>query len=65
MYEHKLVDWNPSVENIRYSSDHLLEFVDSFFDMTALVSNPQGMYTPHDKEWIKGRLMARLRSSSA
>ena len=37
MYEHRLVEWNPSVEDIRYTSDHLIEFVDSFFDLTALV----------------------------
>lgn len=37
MYEHKLKDLNPSVQNITYDINNLYSYLDSLHDICALV----------------------------
>ncbi len=37
MYEHKLKELNPSVQNITYDINDLYNFLDSLYDVCALV----------------------------
>jgi hypothetical protein len=37
MYEHKLKDLNPSIPNITYDINDLYNFLDSLYDICALV----------------------------
>ncbi len=37
MYEHKLKELNPSIQNITYNINDLYNFLDSLYDICALV----------------------------
>jgi hypothetical protein len=61
MYEHKLRELNPAAQHITYDVSQLHAFIDSLYDMAALVFDGNiGAYVPHDKEWIKSKVFRHL-----
>ncbi|KAK9166615.1 hypothetical protein Scep_001806 [Stephania cephalantha] len=62
LYERKLKDLNPSIQNITYDIADLYNFIDGLADMSALVFDHtiQG-YLPYDREWIKHRTFNHLK----
>jgi len=62
IFEKRLKELNPTLQNITYDITDLYTFVDQLTDLSALVFNPAiNAYTPHDKEWIKKRAFAHLK----
>eukprot|EP00601_Ochromonadales_sp_CCMP2298_P006843 CAMPEP_0173209072 /NCGR_PEP_ID=MMETSP1141-20130122/22886_1 /TAXON_ID=483371 /ORGANISM="non described non described, Strain CCMP2298" /LENGTH=90 /DNA_ID=CAMNT_0014135629 /DNA_START=37 /DNA_END=306 /DNA_ORIENTATION=+ len=52
MYEHKLKELNPGIENITYDISDLYKYLDNLQDVCALVLDPATTkYSPHDKAW--------------
>eukprot|EP00850_Spirogloea_muscicola_P021905 SM000267S09856 [mRNA] locus=s267:34652:35240:+ [translate_table: standard] len=74
LFEKRLIEQLPSVHNITYGTDDLLEFLDSLVDITALVYvhslnhpnlDPSTLkYTPFDRQWIKQRALEHLQMQS-
>lgn len=66
MYEHKLRELNPQVGNITYDVSDLYNFIDSIYDISCLVFDPQSnKYDPRDKDWLKNKIFAHLRGQAA
>ncbi|KXS17092.1 rudimentary enhancer [Gonapodya prolifera JEL478] len=62
MFETRLKELNPSVRNINYDINDLHHYIDTLGDISCLVFSPyQQAYVPHDREWIKSRILAHLR----
>eukprot|EP00850_Spirogloea_muscicola_P018030 SM000161S02412 [mRNA] locus=s161:1606:2123:+ [translate_table: standard] len=65
LFEKRLIEQLPSVHNITYGTEDLLEFLDSLVDITALVLDPSTLkYTPFDRQWIKQRALEHLQMQS-
>jgi hypothetical protein len=65
MYERKLKELNPTVPHIRYDISDLHKFLDTLTDLVALVcDNAVGKYEPHDRNWIKGKIVEHLRNQA-
>jgi hypothetical protein len=65
MYEHKLKDLNPNVQNITYDINDLYSFLDSLHDICALVLDPAAnKYDPRDKAWLKNKIFIHLRGQA-
>jgi len=65
MYETKLKELNPSIKHITYDISDLLKFLDSLTDLVALVcDNSVGKYEPHDRSWVKERIVGHLRGQA-
>eukprot|EP00603_Paraphysomonas_imperforata_P004085 CAMPEP_0114434672 /NCGR_PEP_ID=MMETSP0103-20121206/12393_1 /TAXON_ID=37642 ORGANISM="Paraphysomonas imperforata, Strain PA2" /NCGR_SAMPLE_ID=MMETSP0103 /ASSEMBLY_ACC=CAM_ASM_000201 /LENGTH=72 /DNA_ID=CAMNT_0001604589 /DNA_START=89 /DNA_END=307 /DNA_ORIENTATION=+ len=66
LYEHKLKQLNPSVPNITYDVSDLNSYLDSLYDISALVfNNNSSVYEPHSKEWIKSKILQGLQRQAA
>jgi len=62
LFEEKLKKENPNTRNITYDIRDLYNYIDGLGDLACLVYSPQNMaYTPHNKEWIKERVLAHLK----
>ncbi|KAI3661660.1 hypothetical protein MP638_002912 [Amoeboaphelidium occidentale] len=62
IYEAKLQELNPHLPQISYEAKDLHMFLDHLEDICALVFNPQlRAYIPHDKQWIKAKVLNHLR----
>ena len=49
--------------NITYDVADLFAFVDALGDLGALVLEPEAaVYTPHNKEWVKQRVLKHLQA---
>ncbi|XP_074286349.1 enhancer of rudimentary homolog [Silene latifolia] len=62
LYERKLKEINPTLRNLSYDIDDLYNFIDGLADLSALVydRNIQA-YLPCDRQWIKQKLLQRLK----
>eukprot|EP00824_Muranothrix_gubernata_P021006 TRINITY_DN4301_c0_g1_i1.p3 TRINITY_DN4301_c0_g1~~TRINITY_DN4301_c0_g1_i1.p3 ORF type:complete len:113 (+),score=15.98 TRINITY_DN4301_c0_g1_i1:128-466(+) len=61
MYEQRLKQVNPGVQNITYDVTDLYTFIDQLYDLTCLVFNPSlNAYVPNGKDWIKQRIYQHL-----
>ncbi|CAO3695174.1 hypothetical protein G6F70_006251 [Rhizopus microsporus] len=66
MYENQLAKENPNVGQIQYRAEDLFRFIDSHKEFVALVFDPRtSTYRPHDKDWIKDRLIAHFSRQQA
>ena len=66
MYEHKLKELNPSVLHITYDISDLYNYIDNLHDICGLVlDSSSNKYDPKDRNWIKGKVFAHLRSQAA
>eukprot|EP01031_Cornospumella_fuschlensis_P033778 gene33778-40873_t len=65
MYEHKLKELNPNVQNITYDINDLYTFIDGLYDICALVLDPpSSKYEPKDKNWLKSKIFQHLRAQA-
>ncbi|KAI8580199.1 hypothetical protein K450DRAFT_238635 [Umbelopsis ramanniana AG] len=61
LYEQRLQKENPRLAQLQYRAQDLLQFIDNHREFVALVFSPaQQNYAPHDKEWIKEKLLNHL-----
>ena len=66
MYEHKLKELNPSVQHITYDISDLYNYIDNLHDICGLVlDSSTSKYDPKDRNWIKSKVFAHLRSQAA
>ncbi|OZJ02640.1 hypothetical protein BZG36_05092 [Bifiguratus adelaidae] len=64
LYEQRLSQQNPQLRQLRYSADDLINFLDTYKEFVALVFEPNSKtYIPHDKNWLKEKIIANLRRS--
>ncbi|KAJ1700070.1 hypothetical protein LUZ62_030476 [Rhynchospora pubera] len=62
MYEKKLRDVNPTVQNLTYDISDLFNFIDGLADLSALVYDYTiQAYLPCDRQWIKTKLHRHIR----
>ncbi|CAJ0963785.1 unnamed protein product, partial [Mesorhabditis belari] len=64
IYEEFLKKHNPGQPSITYDVSNLFDFIDKLTDLSCMVLNGQKTYTPHNKEWIKEKIFAMLRSQA-
>ena len=65
MYEHKLKELNPSVQNITYDISDLYNYIDNLHDICGLVLDPAiNKYEPYDRNWIKAKVFAHLKNQA-
>jgi hypothetical protein len=65
MYEHKLKELNPSIQNITYDVKDLYRYLDSLKDVAALVLDPRSnKYEPFDRDWIKNKVFEQLKGQA-
>ena len=65
MYEHKLKELNPSVQNITYDISDLYTYIDNIHDICGLVlDRASNKYDPKDRSWIKNSVFQHLRSQA-
>ena len=65
MYERGLKAMNPTLKNITYDVSDLFNYIDSLWELCCLVfRRPSNTYIPHNKEWIKSRVLEHLRRQS-
>eukprot|EP00029_Vermamoeba_vermiformis_P007205 TRINITY_DN3047_c0_g1_i1.p1 TRINITY_DN3047_c0_g1~~TRINITY_DN3047_c0_g1_i1.p1 ORF type:complete len:109 (+),score=20.95 TRINITY_DN3047_c0_g1_i1:52-378(+) len=63
LFEEKLKRDNPNVRNITYDIQDLYKYIDSLGDLACLVLSPEtASYVPHNKDWIKERILKHLKS---
>ncbi|CAO3664386.1 unnamed protein product [Umbelopsis ramanniana] len=61
LYEQRLQKENPRLAQLQYRAQDLLQFIDNHREFVALVFSPAHQnYAPHDKEWIKEKLLNHL-----
>ncbi|GAB5587066.1 hypothetical protein Unana1_01966 [Umbelopsis nana] len=61
LYEQRLQKENPRLSQLQYRAQDLLKFIDGHREFVALVFAPASQnYAPHDKEWIKDKLLNHL-----
>ena len=66
MYEHKLKELNPSIQQITYDVTDLYKYIDNLHDICGLVFDPAtNKYDPQDRNWIKNKIFQHLRSKAA
>lgn len=66
MYEHKLKELNPSVQNITYDISDLYNYIDNLHDICGLVLDPpSNKYEPKDRNWIKSKVFAHLKNQAS
>lgn len=66
MYEKRLKEINPTIQNITYSVQDLHKYIDHLGDICALVySEPVKAYIPHDKAWIKQKVLNMLSKAAS
>eukprot|EP00004_Rigifila_ramosa_P003244 TRINITY_DN1344_c0_g1_i2.p1 TRINITY_DN1344_c0_g1~~TRINITY_DN1344_c0_g1_i2.p1 ORF type:complete len:114 (-),score=37.88 TRINITY_DN1344_c0_g1_i2:74-388(-) len=62
LFEQKLRQLNPHIQQITYDLTQLHQYIDSLTDISALVYEPQiNAYIPYNREWIKNRALLHLR----
>jgi len=62
LFETQLKERNPTARNITYDVKDLFKYIDSLPDLGLLVlQNKNQAYEPHDKEWIKLRVLDHLK----
>ncbi|XVE53519.1 hypothetical protein DITRI_Ditri03aG0009600 [Diplodiscus trichospermus] len=62
LYERKLKELNPAVQNITYDIADLYNFIDGLADMSALVyDHKMQAFLPYDREWIKQKVFQHLK----
>jgi hypothetical protein len=65
MYEHKLKELNPNIQHITYDVSDLYKYVDNLHDICGLVFDPNtNKYDPQDRNWIKNKIFAHLKSKA-
>ncbi|KAI9278120.1 putative enhancer of rudimentary [Sporodiniella umbellata] len=66
IYETQLAKENPNMGQIQYRAEDLFKYIDSHKEFVALVFDSRAsMYQPHDKDWIKDRLIAHFSRQQA
>ena len=66
MYEHKLKELNPTIQQITYDVTDLYKYIDNLHDICGLVFDPAtNKYEPQDRTWIKNKIFQHLRSKAA
>ncbi|CAO3678745.1 unnamed protein product [Umbelopsis vinacea] len=61
LYELRLQNQNPRLSQLQYRAQDLFKFIDGHREFVALVFVPESQnYAPHDKEWIKEKLLNQL-----
>ncbi|KAJ2958939.1 hypothetical protein NQZ79_g5515 [Umbelopsis isabellina] len=61
LYEQRLQKENPRLNQLQYRAEDLFRFIDGHREFVALVFLPASQsYKPHDKEWIKEKLLNHL-----
>ncbi|KAH8552218.1 enhancer of rudimentary [Umbelopsis sp. PMI_123] len=61
LYEQRLQKENPRLAQLQYRAQDLLQFIDNHREFVALVFSPAHQnYAPHDKEWVKDKLLNHL-----
>ncbi|WOL17291.1 hypothetical protein Cni_G26082 [Canna indica] len=62
LYERKLKEINPTVQNITYDISDLYNFIDGLADLSALIfDHAIHAYLPYDRMWIKNRMFHHLK----
>ena len=65
MYEVKLKQLNPNVQNITYDIQDLYNYIDSLEDLSALVfDGNSNMYSPSGREWVKKKVFQVLKNQA-
>mmetsp|Transcript_34423 Transcript_34423/g.71015 ORF Transcript_34423/g.71015 Transcript_34423/m.71015 type:complete len:101 (+) Transcript_34423:46-348(+) len=65
MYEHKLKELNPQVQNITYDIKDLYNYLDHLKDVCALVLDAKtNKYDPKDKAWVKQKIFSHLKGQA-
>jgi Enhancer of rudimentary len=63
LFEAALQRQFPNKRSITYDITDLLNYIDGLGDACALVFDPEvAAYRPHNREWIKKRVVAHLKS---
>lgn len=66
MFEHKLREMNPRIQQITYDVSDLFKYIDGFHDICALVfDRNSAKYDPKDRNWIKEKIYNLLRKQAA
>ncbi|KAJ0989843.1 hypothetical protein J5N97_008199 [Dioscorea zingiberensis] len=61
LYERKLKELNPTMQNFTYDIADLYNFIDGLTDLSALVYDHSiHAYLPYDRQWIKERTFRHL-----
>ncbi|GLJ27658.1 hypothetical protein SUGI_0542760 [Cryptomeria japonica] len=62
LYERKLKELNPAIQNITYDIEDIYSFIDGLADLSALVlDHSLHAYLPNDRKWIKQQLLKHLK----
>ncbi|THU72469.1 hypothetical protein C4D60_Mb04t12460 [Musa balbisiana] len=62
LYERKLKEINPTIQNITYDISDLYNFIDGLADLSALIFDHSiQAYLPYDRLWIKHRMFQHLK----
>ncbi|KAI8879392.1 enhancer of rudimentary [Backusella circina FSU 941] len=65
LFEQKLAKQHPDAGRIQYRAEDLFKYIDSYKEFVALVFDPSSLqYQPHDKDWIKDKLIAHFSGGS-
>eukprot|EP00656_Telonema_subtile_P057738 TRINITY_DN956_c0_g1_i1.p1 TRINITY_DN956_c0_g1~~TRINITY_DN956_c0_g1_i1.p1 ORF type:complete len:139 (-),score=35.24 TRINITY_DN956_c0_g1_i1:315-731(-) len=60
-FEAELKRLNPQVRQLQYDISDLFRYIDGLGDLACMtLSVKTGTYAPHDKEWIKDRIMRQM-----
>ncbi|XP_020080572.1 enhancer of rudimentary homolog [Ananas comosus] len=61
IYERKVMDINPTIQNISYDIADLYNFIDGTVDISALVYDRSiQAFLPYDRQWIKQKMFQHL-----
>lgn len=61
LYEERLKSQNSTARRITYSVQDLFKWIDEMHDFSGLaLKESEGVYIPHDREWLKRKLYAQL-----
>jgi hypothetical protein len=62
LFEERLKKQFPNQRNITYDVSDLFTFIDELGDLAVMVFDPKSLqYQPHNKEWIKERVLRHLK----
>jgi len=65
LYENQLRTLNPQAKQLSYTVQDLHVYVDSLFDLSAMVLDPSTkQYQPRGKDFLKAQMLQRLKSSA-
>lgn len=66
MYERRLRELNPDVEEFEYDVTDLFRYLDSLTEIAVLVFDPVSLkYDPYPREWIKQQIFLRLKQMAS